>query len=136
MSRRGFYIDENVYCSDPALPGDQLALVLDVAGHWVLLRNDTGANKGKQVWVHHLRVKHYDCSLESPHNQRVQDKREEACRYIHTARPGLAGVCQVCFNPLYPLQHLREDGMGYEKASAWLYCPACDRTQRVREAPA
>src|SRR5438874_344850 len=105
MSRRGFYIDENVYWHDPTLLGDQLALVLDVAGHWVLLCNDTGANKGKQVWVHHLRVKHFDFSLESPSITKTQATRHEACHYIHTARPGLAGVCQVCFNPLYPLQH-------------------------------
>jgi hypothetical protein len=124
LTRRGYYIDEDVYWHDSTQPCEQRARVLDVSGHWVLLRLESGTHRGRQTWVHSLEVKHLDFSLESPHIQRLQDRRLEACRYVQLARPEVVGVCEVCFGALTPLQ---QQG---QPVSAWLYCPSCDRTQR------
>jgi hypothetical protein len=130
VTRRGFYIDEDAYWKDSTQPGDQLARVLDVAGHWVFIQIGSGPRKGQKAWVHCTELKHYDASLESPSLSQVQAKRDEICRLIQEARPGQAGVCQVCFGALYATQRQAENGHTFQPAPGWLYCPVCNRMQR------
>ncbi|MCA1812038.1 MAG: hypothetical protein LC623_08525 [Halobacteriales archaeon] len=127
MTRRGFYIDEDVYWKDPKTC-EQRAIVLDVAGHWVFLRIESGPQKGQHVWVHYLTVKHLDFNLESPHILHQQNRRSQACHYLHLANPDTVGVCEVCFGELTPLQH-EHDGQS-QTVAAWRYCSSCNRTQR------
>lgn len=131
---RGFCIDQRVLWIDPATPkqGHQLARVLDVAGHYVLLQNETGTQEGKKAWVHRGQLVPQAMEpVQLLRNLKIQANREEASRGIAKSRPDQPwGVsCLVCFGPLQqpsaPVGVLRR----------WLYCPACDRMQRHQAGP-
>lgn len=133
---RGFRIDEPVSWQHPLTGSLQIARVLDVAGRWVLVRNDSGIRAGEKAWVHEGNVKHFDFEVEEKVYRDLQQSREQACRRVHSERRGLAGVCCVCYGPLHPIHTLQgSDRPRYDLSKTWLHCPACDRLQR-QEVPA
>jgi hypothetical protein len=138
---RGFCIDQRVTWIDPATPkqGHQLARVLDVAGHHVLLQNETGTQTGKKAWVHRGQLVPQAMDLgEVLHSLKIQANREEASRGIAKSRNDTLGVsCLVCFSPLQQ-PHTRWQGeqrRGFKPLSTWLYCSKCDRMQRHQLKP-
>jgi hypothetical protein len=124
---RGFCIDQRITWIDPATPkqGHQLARVLDVAGHYVLLQNETGTQTGKKAWVHRGQLVPQVMDLgEVLRSLKIQANREEASRDIAKGRSEPWGVsCLVCFGPL---QQPRTQA----PVPRWLYCAKCDRMQR------
>ncbi|MCA1812036.1 MAG: hypothetical protein LC623_08515 [Halobacteriales archaeon] len=130
---RGFCIDQRVTWIDPVTPkqGHQLARVLDVAGHYVLLQNETGTQTGKKAWVHRGSLVPQVMDLvEVLRSLKIQANREEASRAVAKGRNDQPwGVsCLVCFGPL---QQPRTQA----PLPRWLYCPTCDRMQRHQEKP-
>jgi hypothetical protein len=132
---RGFCIDQRVTWIDPATPkqGHQLARVLDVAGHYVLLQNETGTQTGKKAWVHRSQLVPQIMDLgEVLRSLKIQANREAASRGIAQGRVDQPwGVsCLVCFGPLQQ-PHIQ----ARKAVSTWLYCPKCDRMQRHQVKP-
>jgi hypothetical protein len=128
---RGFCIDQRITWLDPATPkqGHQLARVLDVAGHYVLLQNETGTQAGKKAWVHRGGLVPQVMDLaETLRNLKIQANREDASRKIAKNRPDQPwGVtCLVCFGPL-------QQPRTTSALARWLYCPSCDRMQRHQD---
>jgi hypothetical protein len=137
---RGFCIDQRVTWIDPATPkqGYQLARVLDVAGHYVLLQNETGTQTGKKAWVHRGQLVPQAMDLvEVLRSLKIQANREEASRGIAKSRNDPLGeTCLVCFGvllqPHTPQVNARR---GFKPLATWLYCPKCDRMQRHQLKP-
>lgn len=129
---RGFCIDQRVTWIDPLTPkqGYQLARVLDVAGHYVLVQNESGTQTGKKAWVHRGRLVPQDMDLSQVlRSLKIQANREDASRIIAQSRNDPWGTtCLVCFGPL---QNLRTAA----PLLHWLYCSKCDRMQRHQDKP-
>lgn len=129
---RGFCIDQRVTWIDPLTPkqGHQLARVLDVAGHYVLLKNESGTQTGKLAWVHRSRLVPQPMDLSDVlRSLKIQANREDASRAIANSRNDpLGATCLVCFGRLQR-PHIQAP------LSRWLYCPSCDRMQRHQDKP-
>lgn len=116
-------------------PGKQPARVLDVAGPWVLVSPLFGNLAGRQFWTLVKKL-----HVPPPHPEawpRALLKQAGILPYeegdpnpVPSDTSDAWLTCLVCEGTLYGLGY-KDDAKRIVGMKKWLYCPSCDRTQRV-----
>lgn len=115
--------------------GRQLARVVDVAGPWALVEPVLGTMAGHRFWVliRKLLVPPHDpTALARAVLKEVGVLPREEGDPAPLPEAGSAGWrdCLVCEGSLKSLGY-QDDAKTFASIRKWLYCPGCDRMQRL-----